>query len=304
LTRNPPLKSAGNGREFDIEEFELRLRVYGDGRSLPTPGPGEKELPAFQVTLSGGYSCYLTEHYEIPVVTDFVSSASGESEKIPMKNVSALNIGDFVVFNEGTQGDVLRELADEALRRSGRGHLREISSLWKLALRQFADTSPDGFLDSSEVRHAVRRLIAAGIERTEVTLRSWLTDGATIGPRDDGDLDIIARAIENPILSARLNEVKGAIREVRGAHLQASSYLAKKLLAYLPEMLNGTRVESSLILDVGGLTRAVVACVEEIAEDPICVGATQVNRLKTLAPSTSPLCLEGTNGTYATSSLV
>src|SRR5207302_11211668 len=81
-------------------------------------------------------------------------------------------------------------------------------------------------------RYSPRR--ANGCYATVFTIRHWVNSDVTIGPRREEDLAAIANATKNPEFQAKLYEVKAAIREVRGAHLQASSFLINKLLSASP----------------------------------------------------------------------
>jgi hypothetical protein len=94
----------------------------------------------------------------------------------------------------------------------------------------------------------------AGCDRHVVTLRSWLsTEAEPIGPRSAKDVEVVARVTGNRELSTRLNEVQLAIKDVHGAHLEASFFLARRLRQLLPSYLRD-RAPSSSAADLGNMT--------------------------------------------------
>ena len=117
-----------------------------------------------------------------------------------------------------------------------------------------------------------------GLKCTEVTIRGWLNDEHRIGPRNEQDIEIIARISRNQELQERFDSVRRAIKEVRGAHHQAAHFLAQKLIAQLPSLLKQGLAESHTI-EIEDIGQAFVVCVENIDEKDIKVPVTKVNCL-------------------------
>ncbi len=255
--------------DFDIAEFELRLHTYR--RVLKPPTPGEATTEARPVDFSHDMYAYLRPNHRVPVVTDFITGHADESAEIPSRYVSQLKVGDYVIFREGSDSDLLRVLADRGLDRGGKGGHRKIAGLWKRALMRFVCEHSDGF------EGALIELWDEGLKPTEVTIRGWLNDEHRIGPRNEQDIEIIARVSNNQELQEQLDYVRRAIKEVRGAHHQAARFLAQKLIAQLPSFLK-QGLDKSHTIEIEDIGQASVICVEYIHEEKE-VPVTEVNRL-------------------------
>ena len=258
--------------DFDIADFELRLRTYRRELYRTLSDPGETKTEARFVDFAQDMYAYLRPNHKVPVVTDFIAGHADESAEIPFRDVSQLKVGDYVIFREGSDSDLLRDLADRGLARAGKGEHRKIAGLWKRALMQFVLEHPDGF------EGALIELWDEGLKPTEITIRSWLNDEHRIGPRNEQDIEIIARVSGNQELQERLDYVRRAIKEVRGAHLQAASFLAQKLMAQLPSFFQ-QRFGESHTIEIEDIGHAFVVCVEYIDEELIPVPLTEVNCL-------------------------
>ena len=110
-------------------------------------------------------------------------------QELPSKDIKQLKVGDYVVFREGTDSDLLRTIADRGLKKAGKGEHRTIAGLWKRVLLQYVNDHPD------EIEGALVDLWDAGLQRTEITVRSWLNDDHRIGPQDGKDIEIIAKGV-------------------------------------------------------------------------------------------------------------
>lgn len=255
---------------FDISDFELRLRSYRRQALAARAQTGEERIEAQFLDLTGGYYAFLSVNYHVPVVTDHIRQGAGG--EIPQKTVTEIKVGDYLLFRESAEGNLIRTLADRGLAASGRKHMRATASLWRKALHQLYERL------GANTPTLVRELRRAGCKRTPTTIRGWVHDEDTIGPRSDEDLEIIAAIADDGELGRRLAEVRQAITEVRGAHLQASSFLIRKLLEAAPEQL-AEQSGAVLTIELEGIGRAVVVGVEEVAADILLVGQTRANRL-------------------------
>ena len=258
--------------DFDITDFELSLHTYRRDLYRRPSAPGETEIEARFVGFTEQRYAYLRQNYKVPVVTDFIAGHADESASIPSKDVAQLNVGDYVVFREGSDSDLLRDLADRGLARVGKSEHRKIAGLWKQALMQFVTEHQFGF------EGALIELWDAGLQRTEITFRSWLNDDHRIGPQNENDIEIIAKVSRNRELQEHLEYVRRAIREVRGAHLQAAHFLTQKFIAQVPSMLQHGLAESHSI-EIEDIGQAFVVRIEFIDDEDVGVPITKVNRL-------------------------
>ena len=271
-TKNGKLPVEPPETDFDISDFELRLHTYRRDHYPRPPSLGETTTEARFVDFSHDMYACLRPNHKVLVVTDFIAGHADESARVPSVDVSQLKVGDYVVFREGSDSDLLRALADRGLAGEGKGGHREIAGLWKRALRQFVSEHSEGF------EGALIELWDEGLKPTEITIRSWLNDEHRIGPRNEQDIEIIARVSGNQELQERLDYVRRAIKEVRGAHHQAAHFLAQKLIAQIPSLLQ-QRFDESYTIEIEDIGQAFVVRVEYIDEKEIQVPPTEVNRL-------------------------
>jgi hypothetical protein len=255
----------------DISDFELRLRFYRRQLLAARRAPDESTLQARFVGLAGGYYAFLSENYHVPLVTSYVKGMTG-SDEIPQRTVDKIRAGDFLLFRESSEGNLIRAVADMGLARSGKQHLRKTASLWQDALRAYHERL------GRQTGLLIRKLIEGGCKKTAGTICSWLYSDYRIAPRSYSDIKLIADITGDRELNANLNRVQDAIREVRGAHLQASDFLIKKLLESIPSRLS-EKSEPAFSLEIEGVGRAVVAQVEEIGEGFVTAGYSRANRL-------------------------
>jgi len=263
------------------EEFELAIR-HRLPRTFVGGYAGEPETAAHLVWFSEARFAYLTPSHTVPVATDVIRREDGPKDELPSRTVEHLTVGDYVVFRLGSGADLIRETVDLGLRKRNQLGLRKTAALWREALRDFRLVYASSFdpKDASGVRRAVAALKAGGLRRTEATLRWWLDDGnTTIGPQQTEDLRKIAAVTKNAELCARLSQVEAAVVELRGAHQEASHYLARQLLRALGPRLQDGDSGGPMEFDIDGLGRAVVVQVEATDSTPINVPWSLVNRL-------------------------
>lgn len=275
-------------KDFDISEFELRLRLQRRTAFVNSVSIGDVTTEATQVELSEDRYAFLTKNFKVAVVNDLFSGKATESDEIPRKTVAELKTGDYAIFKEGAESDLIREIAKMGLEKSGRKNLIKVAGLWKQALRNFEENAyqiasymkekTGGYYHGDTTHAVVYILRGMGCNRHPQTIRNWLRNDDLIGPRRDKDLQIIADTTGDTELKSQLQDVRLAIKEVRGAHLQASSFLAKKLIESLPSYLKNVTTQT-MTVEIEGIGRAVVAQVEYVAEKPTILSTAKVNRL-------------------------
>ena len=258
--------------DFDITDFELRLHTYRRDLYRGQSDPGDTRTDVRYISFTGNCYSYLRPNYKVPVVTDFIAGYADESSRIPSKDIAQLRVGDYVVFRDGSDSDLLRTIADKGLKKAGKGEHRITAGLWKRELMQFVINHPFGF------EGALVELWDAGLKRTEVTVRGWLNDEHRIGPQDERDVEIISQVCRSQQLIEQIDYVRGAIKEVRGAHLQAAHFLAQKLIALIPSILKQGAAETHTI-EIEDIGQASVVRIEYIDEEEVAVPPSEVNRL-------------------------
>lgn len=222
--------------------------------------------PARYVGFVGRTYAYVTPSRSLPVVTDLVRRESGDRSRVRLSTVEQLKVGEYVLFRDSGDHDVIALLAEDMMGSDRYRRLRTTAEAWKPVIRGIAAST-------TEIH---RRLEAVGVRRHYVTVRSWVLDPDKIGPGERSDLLAIARAAQSDQFLRDVDRIWDAIHEIRGAHIAAGQRLSEILLAELPKKLSGVRdEESQLDLTFG---HAWVVQVEEIGgveERPY----TEVNRL-------------------------
>ena len=271
---------------LDIVDFELSMNRYRN-ESLVCKAQlvSEEMTDAYFVSFASGYYAFMTESHKLPVVTDLfneINQTDNADDNIPRKAVADLQVGDYVIFRSGLQGDIIRELADKGLKMIGKSNSRITAALWKKALRDFVDARKNGYTwkyNSTKLDELVVLLQDAGISTSSLTITNWVFTEEPIGPKAKDSIEKIIHATGSIELLQHLSEVKTAITEVRGAHLQASSFLIKKLYATLPDELALAEMSDCFEIDMEDLGRVIVLKIEDICAKPNNVAWSQVNLL-------------------------
>jgi len=265
--------------DFNIGDFELRFKKYQYSKYTNIGHDDEEKIKAKLLIFNQNKFAFISSTHKVYEITDFLTGDS-EKKEIRPTLVEDLHENDYVLFRE-TGRDIIREIADKALEKAGKNNLLELAETWKKPMkRNYADHLND-------FPGLIQRLRDSGCTKHTTTIRQWLFDENVIGPHDEFDLDIIAKALNDEELRNNIDEVKNAIREVRSAHLQASEYLKKKLLESLPKLLDNKDKLNNLlngeeqILNIEGIGQAKLLKVDEVAHDWIEVSIRQVNRLIT-----------------------
>lgn len=137
-------------------------------------------------------------------------------------------MGDFVVVRE-TAKDLIREMADVILARSGKAGLREMAGKWKEALK--IETL---FYSDDEI---YQHLQGAGCTKGYQAVRGWIHDDDVIAPQSRQDLEHIASATGSGVLKELLDQIYDAAQTVRSAHIQAGKVLSMHLKSRIVESL-------------------------------------------------------------------
>ena len=101
-----------------------------------------------------------------------------------------------------------------------------------------------------------------------------------IGPNSFVDVEIIAAATKDELLNNNLSKIQSAISDVRGAHLRASSFLGKKLISVLPQIITGeSRKHLPVKINIPDFGSIIVLQVQEIDEQWFDIERRYINRL-------------------------
>jgi hypothetical protein len=254
---------------FSIFDFESRLRSVRKGGTV-SPITTEEAIAAKYVGFRGDSYAYVTQAHRLPIVTDLLAAKEATRQKTPMKEIEQVRVGDFAVFRDGGNRDVIQVIADRQLQRTGQdaASLRKRANLWVEVLR-------DTGLRADQI---LAQMTEFGAGKTLLTIRNWLSDDSIIGPGLKTDLDTIARLAKSNELEEAKDAVWAAIKQIRGAHLSAGTWLTNVLLQKLPSCL-GEIEESGTKINIEDVVTAWVVQVEDISPQFEQFPRSSVNRL-------------------------
>jgi hypothetical protein len=263
----PEMKKPAQLSKTDIDIWALEYSLRRARIGVP-PGPTDtaETVPARYVRFTGDFYAFLTESHKLPVVTGLLSRRH-ENQVIPERSVADIKTGDFVVFPESGDRELIQLLADKIIG-AGAAELREKARLWQKALKGSGMT-PEQF--NEEARRLER-------PRHPLTIRNWFESSSQIGPKTKDDLTLIAYVTNNRDLQEKIDEVQGAIAQLRGFHLSAGSYLSKVLLQQLPKVIGNVQENGSKV-DMGIVGSAWIVQVEHVDEQFELRGRYEANHL-------------------------
>lgn len=251
--------------KFDLpaEQFLTRRKAASVGES----GDQEDLLDAYYVDFVGPTFAHLTEGHDLPVLNGFLSLEEVKPGKIPLRSVEYLKTGDYVMFRESGDSDIIRFLAEDEIGKDSYQRLRTTAGRWRTALRKLGN----------DPRSVWERLCKVGFSRHVQTVRTWLVDEGRICPQDIDDVRRIAEASQDTELLRILPELERARDTVMSLHISAGSRLTELLLKELPKTIGslGHR-ETELDLGVG---KVWVVRIQEIDRSPSAQRRSQLNRL-------------------------
>lgn len=194
-------------------------------------------VEARPVGFAGGEFVLYTHTHTILVATNIIQQITNKIEK---KDVSGLKVGDFVVVRESSK-DIVRDVADMILNANGKGDYRKITSLWQDPLRlEEALTS---------VGEVIKKLRAVGCKRNELTIRNWIFSEDLIIPHSKEDLEYIAKATGDGILTEEIDDIFEKGRIVTSAHIKAGTVISERLTESIAEKLSKEKIDPFNIWD-------------------------------------------------------
>ncbi len=208
--------------------FDIDGPIKRPDTRRPNPATeGEESRQARFVQFSGNCYALLTEWAELPNLNPLIYETNLSNVKLEFVTVSKLSSGDFVLFRDSGDKEIVRILAEENFGEEQYEQTRMIAEKWKES--QFRiDTNPE------VIR---QRLAKFGLKRTVQTITGWLSNPYRIGPGDFHDIELIAKAAGDHELLSIKNEIEEAITCIRGAHISAGGKLTQLLLGELGERI-------------------------------------------------------------------
>jgi hypothetical protein len=256
---------------FSIFAFERTLLGSRRGSGISQTDPDEKVLAKY-AEFAGDKFAYMAEGHRLPVATPLILNPEAANQKLPEKEVGEWRAGDYIVFFESGDVEVLQEIANRIMGAKAL-RLRRKARIWRDALVSSG-------LGVSELQE---RLTKIGCQRTIATLRNWVGKSSQIGPEDKRDLVAIASVTNSSELREEIESVWSAIQEIWSYHQSAGTVLRRILAQRLPTIRwqieeEGTEVP---IEDQGQLLgSATIVKVERIDQAFEPCSRSLVNRLR------------------------
>ena len=198
---------------------------------------GEDSHKARYVRFTGNCYALLTEWAELPKLNKLIVGTNAKEVKLETETVDKLFPGDFVLFRDSGDKEILRILAEDRLGVETYERIRTVAERWKSSLDHLG-TSP------SDIQ---RRLAVLGLSRTTATIGGWLGNPDRIGPGDFRDIEFIAKAAGDAELLSKRSDIEEAITCIRGAHISAGGQLTQLLLSELGKGMSQVDEQPTLL---------------------------------------------------------
>ena len=253
----------------DIESL-IQINTYRQyGVSSDTQN---QVVDAYPVNFVGGYLAFYKTGHKVITVTDIIICGK---ENVVLKKPGELSIGDFVVVRE-SQRDIIKEIADKILSKSGLDEKRSIAIRWKEALS--VETM---FSTTEEIYNNLR---ANGCKRGYQTVKNWIENEEQFSLSSKDDLVCIARALNDDILLESVDEVYEAGINVKRAHLKAGQHLSQKLRAQVADKISefgdidAFNIWEPIVLHLEDIGKVIILKIIDINQ-PIKIDTSNTNRL-------------------------
>ena len=252
----------------EVEDFETFLN-RGKYHIYSTKNADTIAVP---VSFIGGSIAFYSLGHKVVTVTDIIEN---NSDKYCLKLPNDLCVGDFIVVRE-TEKDIVRDIADKMMERSGQMHLRKLASKWKEAL------SIELLFSTVEELH--NKLVSVGCTKDIVTLKNWLNNDEIISPQQKEDLVYISMVTEDAVLSEKIDEIYSAGQYVKSVHIKAgrnlSNLVKEKIASTLQEkgIDDPYNVWDPIALQIEDIGTVKILKAIDVGE-PLSVDSSYTNRL-------------------------
>jgi hypothetical protein len=253
------------GASVEPAHDDVRMDFRRQSALARTDAPTATDVivDALAVYFTDDRYAFITPDRDVLLATHLRDTNRSSDARLKEAAATDLKAGDLMVIIAGSERDAIRESADTRLPAGARA----LARTWHGALIRFREK-----LGSD--RELWRALQIAGCSKTEVTVSWWLRSTTQIGPHEEADVDVIARATSDAVLISALDECKKAIRLVRGEHLRSSHDLATRALAAINERIaRGDALDSAIQLG----DRAEIVVVDAVDEALVKVPASATN---------------------------
>lgn len=226
-----PVMPEATPQTDEYEEIELILRENKYRQYIARGGQktAAETIEAIPVNFVGGYLAFYRTGHQLLSATNIIVNDADKLREEDKKLPAELKLGDFVVVRESDR-DLIKEMADIILERSGKSEVRALSNKWREALE--IETL---FYAPEEI---YKRLQSVGCTKGYPTVRGWIMDDDVIAPYYREDLEHIAKITGSTVLRDLLDQVHEAAQIVRNAHVQAGRALSTQLRNRIAEALN------------------------------------------------------------------
>lgn len=226
-----PVLSEPAPQTDEYEEIELILRENKYRQYIARGGQkaAAETIEAIPVNFVGGYLAFYRTGHQLLSATNIIVNDADKLREEDKKLPAELKLGDFVVVREADR-DLIKEMADIILEKSGKSEVRALSNKWREALE--IETL---FYTPEEI---YKRLQSVGCTKGYATVRGWIMDDGVIAPYYREDLEHIAKITGSTVLQDLLDQVHEAAQTVRNAHIQAGRALSIQLRNRIVEALN------------------------------------------------------------------
>lgn len=258
--------------EFAEIEVVLRENKYRQYVASGGQKAANETTEAIPVNYVGGYLAFYRTGHKVISATNIIMN---DADKIDSVLPEQLKMGDFVVVRE-TSKDLIREMADVILNRSGKTEMREMAGKWKEAL----EIETLFYSDDAIYQH----LQDAGCSKGQQAVHGWIHDDDVIAPQSKQDLEYIAVATGSSVLKELLDQVYDAAQIVRSAHVQAGRVLSMQLRNRIVEALkkygdiDPFNIWEPIEMQVDGIGTVRILKIIDIGT-PVTVDIADTNRL-------------------------
>lgn len=257
----------------EVSEIEVVLRENKYRQYVASGGQksADETVEAIPVNYIGGYLSFYRPGHKIISATDIILN---DSDNIITLCPDQLKIGDFVVVREADH-DLIREIADAILSRSGCPEARKMAGKWREVLQ--IETL---FYSDEEI---YQHLQAAGCTKGYQAIKRWIHEDV-IAPDSKQDLAQIAKATQSDVLTELLDQVYDSAQTVRSAHIQAgrvlTNLLRQKIVSALHERgeIDPFNIWEPIEMQVDGVGLVRILKIIDIG-DPVTVDIADTNRL-------------------------
>jgi hypothetical protein len=268
---NEPIEAPVADELTEIETV-LRENKYHQFVSSGGKKAESETVEAVPVNYVGGYLAFYTTGHKIVSASNIIEN---DADKIETKLPNELRVGGFVVVRE-VDRDLVKEMADVILERSGMTDKRDVARKWKEALEiEMLFSTPEQIYE---------KLQAAGCTRGFGAVRSWLFDDEMIAPMSKTDLKYIADITENEVLKEMLDQIYDAAQIVKTAHQRAGMNLTQLLRSRIVEALKNYgdidpfNIWEPIEMMVDGIGVVKILKIIDIGA-PVVVNVSDTNRL-------------------------